>query len=211
MVATTRHRKVEAPLQPRRASLAIEDGTAARGRRSVSHVRESPKSSALGKSSSARAAEGDSKKIPISARGRESKVLPGANDYAKSDALPIKKRKAPPVVEEESDSDSDAPEEVSKTAAQQLHEQSAAAMRMASQPDLVAKRAEKDRLRAATQAAQEAAFRRKATEVAAFEELPQDVLNAAAAVTLTLQQSLTAPRTNHIPLLPEISKKPTSR
>ena len=66
-------------------------------------------------------------------------------------------------------------------------------------------------LHARTQAAQEAATRRKAAEALALEELPQDVLNAAASVTLTLQQSLATTRTNHIPLLPEISKKPTSR
>jgi hypothetical protein len=116
------------------------------------------------------------------------------------------------VYNEASGSDSDdAPEEVTKSAALQLHEQAAAAIRVASQPDLAAKRAEKERLRAATQAAQAAASRRKAAEAVALAELPQDVLNAAAAVTLTLQQSLAAPRTNHIPLLPEIVKKPSNR
>ena len=157
------------------------------------------------------------KKAGSGARGRprvsKAPSGPDEDDDSNQGIFPTKKRPPPsPVYNEASGSDSDdAPEEVTKSAALQLHEQAAAAIRVASQPDLAAKRAEKERLRAATQAAQAAASRRKAAEAVALEELPQDVLNAAAAVTLTLQQSLAAPRTNHIPLLPEIVKKPSNR
>jgi hypothetical protein len=218
MVATTRHRKLEtAPLR-RPGSPAAEPAARARG--SASHSQTPASASGIlksqTKSSSSSAATVAAKKGSSSARGRSrASTAPSASDEDDNNQgiFPTKKRQVPSsVVSAGNGSDSDdAPEEVTRSAAQQLHEQTTAAMRMASQPDLVAKRAEKDRLRAVTQAAQEAASRRKAADAAALEELPQDVLNAAAAATLTLQQSLAAPRTNHIAFLPEISKKPTSR
>lgn len=218
MVATTRHRKPEtAPLR-RPGSPAAEPAARARG--SASHSQAPASASGIlksqRKSSSSNAAPVAAKKGSSSARGRpRASTAPSASDEDDNNQgiFPTKKRQVPSsVVNAGNGSDSDdAPEEVTRSAAQQFHEQTAAAMRMASQPDLAAKRAEKDRLRAVTQAAQEAASRRKAADVAALEELPQDVLNAAAAATLTLQQSLAAPRTNHIAFLPEISKKPTSR
>lgn len=218
MVATTRHRKPEtAPLR-RPGSPAAEPAARARG--SASHSQAPASASGIlksqRKSSSSNAAPVAVKKGSSSARGRpRASTAPSASDEDDNNQgiFPTKKRQVPSsVVNAGNGSDSDdAPEEVTRSAAQQFHEQTAAAMRMASQPDLAAKRAEKDRLRAVTQAAQEAASRRKAADAAALEELPQDVLNAAAAATLTLQQSLAAPRTNHIAFLPEISKKPTSR
>ena len=221
MVATTRHRKRESPSQLRRSSSAADENAPARGRRGASHDHEAPQRSVAekskGKSSSASAAAVARKQAHGGTRGRPraSGVQSGSDDDDDNNQgiFPTKKQRTiPSKINEEVGSDSDdAPEEISKGAAQQFHEQAAAAIRMASKPDLAAKRAEKDRLRAATQAAQAAASRRKAADAAALEELPQDVLNAAAAVTLTLQQSLAAPRTNHIPLLPEIPKKVTSR
>jgi hypothetical protein len=219
MVATTRHRKPETVPQLRRASTG--ESAAAFDRRSASDSQAATLVSSIGKSrtmpSTSSPAPVAPRKALSSARGRQpraSKAPSGSDeDDSNQGIFSTKKRQAhPPAINEGSSSDSDdAPEEVTRSVAQQMHEQAAAAQRKASQPDLIAKRAEKDRLRAATQAAQEAASRRKVAEAAAFEELPQDVLNAAAAVTLTLQQSLSATRTNHIPLLPEIPKKPTSR
>ena len=221
MVATTRHRKRESPSQLRRSSSAADENAPARGRRGASLDHEAPQRSVAekskGKSSSASAAAVARKQAHGGTRGRPraSGVQSGSDedDDSNQGKFPTKKQRTiPSKINEEVGSDSDdAPEEISKGAAQQFHEQTAAAIRMASKPDLAAKRAEKDRLRAATQAAQAAASRRKAADAAALEELPQDVLNAAAAVTLTLQQSLAAPRTNHIAFLPEISKKPTNR
>jgi hypothetical protein len=222
MVATTRHKKLETPSQNGRSSRATEQGSELRGRRGISHSQAAlqPQPSVVEKSkrkSSSASAAAVPQKAVRATRGRShvSGAHSGSsdNDDNNQGIFPTKKRTSIPSTSNDeigSDSD-DAPEEVSKSAAQQAHEQTAAAIRMASKPDVAAKRAEKDRLRAVTQAAQAAASQRKAVDAALIEELPQDVLNAAAAVTLTLQQSLAAPRTNHIPLLPEIPKKTTSR
>jgi hypothetical protein len=217
LMVSTRHRKLETPPQLRRTAPAADDAAVHRG---ASSSRAAPQTSGVAKSQKKSPGSSGAAVAPnkagSSARGRprSSKGPPGSDeDDSNQGIFPTKKRTPPASTNKEasgSDSD-DAPEEVTKSAAQQLHEQASAAIRVASQPDLTAKRAEKERLRAATQAAQAAASRRKAAEAVALEELPQDVLNAAAAVTLTLQQSLAAPRTNHIPLLPEIIKKPTSR
>jgi hypothetical protein len=220
MVATTRHRQPEETVPQLRRAPTGESAKASH-RRSASDGQAATLVSGIVKSrtvpSNSSAASVAPSKALNGGRGRQPRVskAPSGSDEDDSNQgiFPTKKRQAPPPTINEgigSDSD-DAPEEVTRSVAQQLHEQAAAALRIASQPDLVAKRAEKDRLRTATQAAQEAASRRKVAEAAALEELPQDVLNAAAAVTLTLQQSLEVTRTNHIPLLPEISKKPTSR
>jgi hypothetical protein len=217
MVATTRHKK-QTPSLHARASPSAEQSAAPRSRRGASHSQAAMQPSILEKSkrkSSSASAAAVPKKVMSGTRGRSRDARSVSDDCEDNNQgiFPTKKRKiVPAAYNDEIGSESDdAPEEVSKSAAQQIHEQAAAAIRMASTPDLAAKRAEKDRLRAITQAAQAAASQRKAADAALIEELPQDVLNAAAAVTLTLQQSLAAPRTNRIPLLPEISKKTTSR
>ena len=222
-MVSTRNRKLETPPQLRRtAPAAAAEDASARSRRGASSSQAAPQPSGVVKSQKKSVGSSDSaavapKKAGSGARGRprvsKAPSGPDEDDDSNQGIFPTKKRLPPsPVYNEASGSDSDdAPEEVTKSAALQLHEQAAAAIRVASQPDLAAKRAEKERLRAATQAAQAAASRRKAAEAVALAELPQDVLNAAAAVTLTLQQSLAAPRTNHIPLLPEIVKKPSNR
>jgi hypothetical protein len=215
MVAVTRHRKRPTSPQVQRDAQAAEDGEAVHDRCSAPKPHPSRTGKSQTKTSgSAAALNHEAGSSGAHGRGRRTKSTSRSDVEGSSRIIiPIQRpTTASSKVREESISDSDdAPEEVSKSAAQQLHEQAAAAIRLASQPDLTAKRAEKDRLRAATQAAQAAASRRKAAEALALEELPQEILNAAASVTLTLQQSFAAPRTNHIPLLPEILKKPSSR